>query len=123
MPKVAVAVAALLIIQGVAFYVGTPSKSPTALIPAAVGLPILILGILAVRQTARKHAMHGAAAFALLGLLAAVWRIAARGVSWSAAGVSLLLMVVICGGFVALCVKSFLDARRRQAATANDAPD
>ena len=30
------------------------------------------------------------------------------------AGVSLMMMVLVCGGFVALCIKSFVDARRRQ---------
>ena len=47
MPRINVAVGSLLIMQGIGFYVGTASKSVTALIPAFVGLPILVLGVLA----------------------------------------------------------------------------
>jgi hypothetical protein len=111
--KTAVIVGTLLVLQGIGFFVGTPSKSPTALIPAFVGLPILILGLFALKESFRMHAMHAAAALGLLGLLAALGRIAWAGLAMSPAGVSLLLMVLFCGGFVGLCVKSFVDARRR----------
>jgi hypothetical protein len=83
------------------------------LIPAFVGLPILLLGILACKESARKHAMHAAAALGLLGLLAAVGRIAMAGLSFTPVGASLVIMVLLTGGFVLLCVKSFVDARRR----------
>ena len=83
MPTISVAVGTLLVIQGFGFYIGTASKSVTALIPACVGLPILVLGILAFRQSARKYAMHAAAALATLGLLAAVARIATAGLRLS----------------------------------------
>jgi hypothetical protein len=119
MPKIAVAVGSLLILQGVGFYVGTASKSVTALIPAFVGLPILVLGTLAFKESVRKHAMHAAAALGILGLLAAVGRIAMAGLRLSPAGVSLVIMVLLTGGFVLLCVKSFVDARRRQRASSN----
>ena len=115
MPKITLAVGVLLVIQGVGFYVGTGGKSITALIPAFVGLPILVLGILARKEAARKHAMHLAAGLALLGLLAAVGRMASAGLSASAAGVSLLIMALLTGGFLILCIKSFVDARRRRA--------
>ena len=62
----------------------------------------------------RKHAMHGAVALALLGLLAPIGRIATKGLSLSAAGVSQLLMIVLCGALLALGIKSFVDARRRR---------
>jgi uncharacterized membrane protein len=114
MPKVAVGCGVLLIIQGAGFYVGTGASSVTSLIPAFIGLPILLLGLLAFREAWRKHAMHAAAAFGLLGLLAAVGRIASAGWSLSAAGTSLMLMILLCGGFIVLCIKSFRDARRRQ---------
>lgn len=114
MPSITIAVGLLLVIQGIGFYLGTDSRSLTALIPAAIGLPILLLGFLASRKTARKHAAHAAAALGTLGLLAAVGRLASAGIRWSAASASLIMMIVLCGGFVALCVKSFLDARRGQ---------
>ena len=114
MPKTAIAIGTLLVIQGIGFYIGTDSKSVTALIPAFVGLPILSMGILAFKESARMHAMHVAAALAALGLLAAIGRIATAGLSLSAVGISLVIMMLLTGGFVLLCVKSFVGARRRQ---------
>jgi hypothetical protein len=113
MPKTAVAIGTLLVVEGIGFYIGTDSKSVTALIPAFVGLPILLMGILSFKESARMHAMHVAAALGVLGLLAAIGRIAMAGLSLSAVGVSLVIMVVLTGSFVLLCVKSFVDVRRR----------
>jgi peptidoglycan/LPS O-acetylase OafA/YrhL len=114
MPKIAIAVGVVLVVQGVGFYVGTSSKSITALIPTFVCLPILCLGLLALKESARKHAMHAAAALAMLGLLAAVGRMASAGVAISPAGISVVMLALITGGFLILCVKSFVDARRRK---------
>ena len=114
MPKIAIVIGALLILQGVGFYAGTASKSITALIPAFVGGPVLLLGIIGRAESARKHAMHVAAALGALGFLAAAGRIVMAGPSLSPAGISLVMMLLLTGGFVALCVKSFVDARRRQ---------
>ena len=47
MPKITLLVGVLLVIEGLGFYVATGTKSITALIPTFVGLPILVLGILA----------------------------------------------------------------------------
>ena len=112
-PKTAVAIGTLLVIQGIGFFIGTDSRSVTALIPAFVGLPILLMGLLAFKESARMHAMHVAAALGVLGLLAAIGRIATAGLSLSAAGISLMIMVLLTGSFVLVCVKSFVDARRR----------
>ena len=114
MPKITLVVGVLLVVQGVGFYVGTSSKSITALIPTFVGLPILVLGILAMKESARKHAMHLAAALAMLGFLAAVGRMASAGLSISPAGISVLILALLTGVFLLLCIKSFIDARRRR---------
>jgi uncharacterized membrane protein len=114
MPKITVAVGLLLLIEGVGFYVGTSARSVTALIPSFVGLPILLLGLLAFKESLRMHVIHAAVLLATLGLAAAVWRMAAKGISLSTAGVSVLLMALLCGGYVVLCVKSFVDARIRR---------
>jgi len=113
MPRIAIAVGVLLALQGVGFYVATSSKSLTALIPTFVGIPILAMGLVALRASVRKHPMHAASAIALLGFLAAVGRMASAGVSFSPAGISVLLLALITGGFLATCIKSFVDARRR----------
>jgi uncharacterized membrane protein len=117
MPKLTVVVGLLLVLQGLGFYFGGTTKSPTALIPSAVGVVLLICGVLALRESLRKHLMHVAAAVGTLGLLAALGRIASAGLHLTPAGISLSLMAVLCGGFVALCVKSFIDARLRRQGT------
>ena len=114
MSKMTLLVGFLLLLQGVGFYVGTSFQSTTALIPAFVGLPMLVLGILALKDSARKHAMHLASALALLGLLAAVGRMASAGLSLSPAGISVLILALITGVFLVLCIKSFIDARRNR---------
>jgi lysylphosphatidylglycerol synthetase-like protein (DUF2156 family) len=115
LPKITITIGLLLIFQGLGFYVATETKSITALIPAFIGLPILVLGFVALKESVRKHAMHGAVTMALLGLLAPIGRIASAGFKFSAAGVSLLLMIVLCASLLILGIKSFIDARRRQA--------
>jgi hypothetical protein len=100
------------------------SRSPTALIPLAVGVPVLICGLVALKEAYKKHAMHVAAGFGALGTFAA----GGRGIPAafklladdpqvnSRAVMMVLLMFVLCAVFLGLCVKSFIDARRRQRA-------
>ena len=54
-------------------YFGSASEnpSPTALIPAAFGVVLIVLGLVAHRASARMHAMHGAVLVALIGFLLA----------------------------------------------------
>ena len=120
MPTLAIFFGILLDILGIAGFVGTGSKALTALIPALFGTLILFLGILAARNPwLKKHAMHGAAALALIGALGA----AARAVphipkvctlegGHLAAFWMQIAMVVLCLVFLGFCVKSFRDARK-----------
>ena len=109
----------LLAILGAWGFFGTGMQHPTALIPAGVGLALIVLGAVATRwEGARKHAMHAAAAVGLLGFLAGAGRFlyelsAGMNVTGTA-GLSTLTMAVLCGTFVGLCVKSFIDARKRR---------
>lgn len=91
-------------------------RSPTALIPAGFGAVFVVLGLLALKERFLKHAMHAAAMLGLIGLLAAVGRMAAAGVSKSVPGVSTTTMAGLCVVFVLLCVNSFIQARRRRRA-------
>ena len=64
----------ILLVALAAFgYLGSPaeSRSPTALIPLGAGIPLLLCGLVALNERYRKHAMHVAAGFALLGTVAA----------------------------------------------------
>ena len=64
--------------------------------------------------------MHAAAAVGLLGFLfGAGWFLPGSSLRTSGdvmdtAGLSTLTMAVLCGTFVGLCVKSFIDARKRR---------
>ncbi len=99
-------------------------KSITALIPAFVGLALAACGVLALKESMLKHAMHAAAMVGLLGTLAGAGR-GVMGLGKSFSGDPSLnqrsflyvwLMAVICGVFVFLCVRSFISVRRQRAA-------
>jgi hypothetical protein len=68
------------------------------------------------------HVMHGAVLVSLIGFLVAVGRLAttvpkaisAGGFEHPTAMISVSLMALLCGVHVGLCVKSFIDARRRR---------
>jgi len=119
MPRAAVLVGVLLIILGVASYLLSGRASVTALIPAFFGLPILVLGWLAMRVTWRRHAMHAAAGLALLGLLGALRGVpdtlallSGETVERPTAVVVQTVMAVVCLVFVIMAVRSFVAARR-----------
>ena len=59
----------ILIVLGLASYFLTGRVSVTALIPAFFGAVFVILALVARSESARKHAMHAAVAFGLLGFL------------------------------------------------------
>src|SRR5688572_22398344 len=107
-----------LTVLGFAGYLLTGTSSFTALIPAAFGLLLLVLGFLARSEAARKHAMHAAAAVALVGFLGALMSVlrTPAGVRSALALYSQLAMVVLTGLFVVLCVRSFIAARRARKA-------
>lgn len=115
MPKIALAVGAALVVVGVWAYAASgEDASPTALIPAVLGLLIAVAGAVGLwRDDLRKHAMHAAAAVALLGVLGSLGQLVASPAEGSdialTAGVANL---VLCGVFLALAVRSFVQARR-----------
>ena len=121
MPRIALAVGAALVVVGVVAYTTSgPGASPTALIPAVLGLLLAVGGVVGLRGgPARRHGMHAAAVVALLGVLGSLGQLIARPAAGSenagtarAAG---LLTLVLCGAFLALAVRSFRQARRVRA--------
>lgn len=118
MPKIALAVGAFLIAVGVWAYTASgPGASPTALIPAVLGVLIAVAGLVGLRGgDARRHAMHAAAAVALLGALGSLGQLVASPAAGSddadisrAAG---LLNLTGCTLFVILAARSFTRTRR-----------
>lgn len=124
MPAITIIYGILLILLGAAGFFGTGATSPTALIPAAFGVPVLLLGLLArARPAARMHAMHGAVLLALVGFLGSLSGLmklpallSAQPPDRPAAVAAQSAMALLSVIFVALCVKSFVDARRARGA-------
>ena len=111
----------LLTILGVVCYafavpLGATHQSPTALIPAFLGVPLMLLGWLSLaKPEMKKHFMHAAVTLALLGFLASAGRLISvmiKNPSLGVGPVASLIMAVLCGIFVFLCVRSFIAARR-----------
>jgi hypothetical protein len=106
----------VLIVLGVGGYFGTDRVSPTALIPAAFGLLLVIFGALARDEKRRKMAMHIAVTVGLLAFLGDVITMLSRGmIEKPAALISQSIMAILMAVYVGMCVKSFIDARRKRA--------
>mgnify|MGYP001279160264 CR=1 FL=1 len=69
-PNLAIISGSILILWGIFSYFASDSASFTALIPSIFGAPLLILGVLSIRDSSNKHHyMHASMIFALFSLL------------------------------------------------------
>jgi hypothetical protein len=125
MPLIALGFGILLNFLGLGSFVTTGMVSATALIPCVPGVLIGICGLIAQKESRLKHAMHAAAIFGLLGFLAPLGRLMPLFVKGefelTPATGSMIMMLVICGIFVGLCVKSFIDVRKAKKAATESA--
>ena len=115
MPATTRLVGILLVVLGLVSYVVTGRTSITALIPAFVGAVFLVLAIAARNPAARKHVMHAAVALALLAAIGTLGRIIpaiGAGTLGRPAVLAQIAMTVILFVYVALGVRSFIEARR-----------
>jgi hypothetical protein len=122
MAKVTLVFALLLVILGLAGFLGTGGIHKTALIPVWLGLALGLFGFLAISpdEGRRKLFMHINVTVALLGFLGAAGRGVYGYVHASAAGTSpdaiaLCSQAAMAGLtllYVILCVRSFIAARR-----------
>ena len=122
MANITIGFGIVLIVLGLGGYFGSDRVSVTALIPAAVGLLLAIFGALARDEKRRKMAMHIAVTIGLLGFLGTVsgllqlpTLLSGGVVERPGAVVSKSIMAVLMAIYVGMCVKSFIDARRRRA--------
>lgn len=125
MAKFTVIIGILLILLGIIGFVATGSAHYTALIPSAFGILLSLFGTLAKTEDVKKRMlwMHIAVSVGLLGFLFTtpglidVIRMAnGATVRRPAAAEEQAVMWIICGIFVALCVRSFIAARRSRTA-------
>ncbi len=127
MARFTILVGIILILLGIFTYMGTGSKFPTSLIPAAFGCLLAACGVLGRTTDIKKRAlwMHVAVTVGLLGFLGTVKSIVdffrmQAGVQFKLpvaveekAAMSVLLLV-----FVILCVLNFINSRRARTTTA-----
>ncbi len=121
MAKFSIVFGIILIILGIVSYFGISNESITALIPAFLGIPVLILGFLALNEKYLKHAMHAAAVLMLLGFAGTVsglikfFRMIGGEVFERPSAIIIqAIMAVICLIFLVFAIKSFIDARRKR---------
>ena len=93
--------------------VGDKGTSPTALIPAGIGAILFICGARAsAKPKLRKHVMHLAVVIGLLGAIGGFMPLQRTKFNFEmASAVTGTLMVLLCGLFVVLCIRSFVLAR------------
>jgi uncharacterized membrane protein len=119
MAKVSIAFGIILIILGLVSYFGISSESITALIPAFLGIPVLVLGIIALNEKYLKHSMHAVAVLMLLGFGGTVSglfkffrMLGGESFERPSAITVQSIMALLCLVFLVLAVISFIDARR-----------
>jgi hypothetical protein len=121
MAKLTVVFGVVLTAVGVWGYIATGSVHPTALIPAWFGLVLVVAGVGAHTENAKRRMlwMHFAVTIGLLGFLGTAAAVVdevrmLRGVSFAhpIAVQEKAEMSLICLAFVLLCVRSFIAARK-----------
>ena len=122
MPRITIIFSLIYIALGLGGYFLTGAVHKTALIPAVIGVVLLVLGLLGSKEKLRMHVMHAALLIGLLALLgtarsllklpAAFDGTAARPEAVFAQAATAVLSVV----YLAVGVRSFIAARRARAA-------
>ena len=111
----------LLIALAAAVAAISTSHSVTLWIPAFLGVPLVICGLIALKPEARAAAVHVALVLGLLGAVASLAKLVSSMTDETVSGLaamSQLAMFVICAAYVILGIRSFLAARRARKAAA-----
>lgn len=120
MPSITIRFGALLALLGFVSYYSTHAS--TSLIPTYFGLVLMFLGILSRTEDVKKRMlwMHIAVTVGLIGFIVPLARAAGPGIQMARgfavarprAVAEQLVMALICLIYTALCVRSFIAARR-----------
>lgn len=123
MPRLTVGFGISLVLIGLTFYLVSGRSSLTALIPAAFGIVLILLGIVAARAASPKHAMHMAAVVALLGIVGSLngfpgffRMLGGDSGARPLADVAKVAMAVDLAAYLVYCIRSFIAARRARKA-------
>ncbi len=122
MARTTVIVGILLVLLGGGVYAVVSPHAPTALIPAVFGVVLVVLGLLAQTQDAKRRmlVMHIAVTVGLIGFIfpfvrsasAALKMVRGIPVVRPLAVEEQMAMAAICLVYTVLCVRSFIEARR-----------
>ena len=113
MPLYSIITGGFLAVFGVYSYISAEQSSITALIPTFIGLGLLLPGWLAYSNPEmKKHGMHVAAVFALIGTLGGLKAIPAIiDEDWSGSTIAQLVLLLFCGEYMFFSIMSFRAAR------------
>lgn len=96
-------------------------RSLTAFIPSVFGVLIGVSGIIALNPDLRKHAMHAAVIFGLLGAVLGFGKGMMdliklfKGDPVNVTSMTFVwMMVLLCAAFVFLCIRSFIESKKRR---------
>ena len=120
MPPTTIGLGIFLIVLGLIAFFVTGMQSLTALIPTFFGIVFLILGIIGLKESARKMAMHIAMVIGLLGLIGTFpgliklfALLTGADVARPAAVITQTIMAILCIYYLVSGIKSFIDARKK----------
>lgn len=118
MTIITISFGALLILVGLLGFFLTGAAHPTALIPCALGLLLIIAALIGRNPKLHMHAMHGAVLIGLLGFAATAKALihlplvmTGHAGTKEAVILSKSATAFLCGLFVLRCIQSFIDAR------------
>jgi len=121
MPTLSIIFGIILITMGLFGYFGLGSQSITALIPAFLGLPVTILGVIGLKEKYLKLTMHINSVLMLLGFLGTVGglikffkMLGGAQLERPEAVIVQAIMSVLCLVFLIFAVKSFIDAKKNK---------
>jgi hypothetical protein len=120
MTRLTFAIGGILTALGIVAYVVTGAVSVTALIPAFVGVLLLVCAALARRPALHRHSIHGALVIAVLGALGSLMNVVKLGDVFAgtaprpSAIIVSTIMFVLLAFYIAMGVRSFVSARRTQ---------
>jgi uncharacterized membrane protein len=111
--------AGALLLLGLGAYFGTGAQSVTALIPAFLGIPVLLCGLVALKTGRPKMPAHIALVFALLGVVGGAMGLphlpallSGGEVARPTATLTQSLLFILSVAYLILGIRSFIQARR-----------
>jgi hypothetical protein len=123
MAKMTIAFGVLLVAISLGFWLALGRTDMAALHPAGVGLILLVSGLLANTENAKRRMlwMHIAVTFGLIGFLITLVGVVRMSLNGTASALPVVfaeraIVTLVCLVFVAACVRSFISARRARTA-------